>query len=195
MSSLRGRWTSSHQIMEDMKKHASYWSCVLGMSLLMACTPALNWREVRFDAGDVLALMPCKPDTATREIRLQAGTSAAAATLQLQGCEAADLQFTFGQITLPPGVLPETALNGWVQASLAPLAASDKDWQLRPWALPGALSAPSARVVNVKTAAHWAQLGWFVRGERLYQVGVYAAVKNKSFDDTADVYFSGIKLQ
>lgn len=180
--------------MDGMKKHAAYGLSALGVSLLMACTPPLNWREVRFDAGDVLALMPCKPDIATRQISLQEGASVAAANLQLQGCEAADLQFTFGQITLPSGVLPETAMVGWLQASLAPMAVLDRDLQLRPWTLPGALSSPSARYVQVKTTTHWAQLGWFSRGNRIYQVAVYGPVKTKSFDDTAEVYFSGIKL-
>lgn len=180
--------------MEGMKKHAAYWLSALGLSLLMACTPALNWREVRFDAGDVLVLMPCKPDTATRQISLQEGVSTAAANLQLQGCEAGDLQFTFGQITLPPGVLPETAMTGWLQASLVPMALMDKDVPLRQWALAGALSTPSARYVQVKTVTHRAQLGWFSRGNRLYQVAVYGSTKTQSFDDTAEVYFSGIKL-
>jgi hypothetical protein len=36
----------------------------------VACTPAMNWREVRFEGGDMVALMPCKPEEATRTVTL-----------------------------------------------------------------------------------------------------------------------------
>lgn len=47
----------------------------LGAVLLLAgwgvaCTPAMNWREVRFEGGDMVAMMPCKPEEATRTVTL-----------------------------------------------------------------------------------------------------------------------------
>ena len=36
----------------------------------VACTPAMNWREVRFEGGDMVALMPCKPEEATRAVTM-----------------------------------------------------------------------------------------------------------------------------
>jgi hypothetical protein len=177
-----------------MTKSWVYLLCAMLGCFITACTPALNWREVRFDAGDVQALMPCKPDQAMRQIFLQEGSDTVPANLQLQGCEASDLQFTFAQITLPSGVLPTTALTAWRQASLAPLAVPFESAQSRDWALTGALTIPQAIRVQVKNGPYQAQLGWFARGNKLYQVAVYGAAQTKSFDDTAEVYFSGIKL-
>lgn len=178
-----------------MTKSWVYLLCAMVVCVCTACTPALNWREVRFDAGDVVVLMPCKPDQAVRNILLQSGQDALPASLQLQGCEASDLQFTLGQIALPAGVLPDVMLNAWQQASLTPLSVRTQDALTQPWALAGAVSAPQAVRSRVKTAALQVEFGWFMHGNKLYQVAMYGAAKTKSFDETADVYFSGIKLQ
>ena len=56
-------------------------SAVLGLG---ACSPALDWREVRPDDGALVALMPCKPDRRVRQVAL-AGSAVA---LQLLSCRA-----------------------------------------------------------------------------------------------------------
>ena len=38
------------------------------LTLLAACNPALNWREVRFDGLATRVLLPCKPDRAERAV-------------------------------------------------------------------------------------------------------------------------------
>jgi len=53
------------------KRSARGWSTVLLLAGWgVACTPAMNWREVRFEGGDMVALMPCKPEEATRTVTL-----------------------------------------------------------------------------------------------------------------------------
>lgn len=41
---------------------------LLGAGLLAACSPALNWREVRATPSALKAMMPCKPDKAVRQV-------------------------------------------------------------------------------------------------------------------------------
>ena len=42
---------------------------LLMMSLLAltACSPSLNWREVRASQGELKAMLPCKPDQGNRK--------------------------------------------------------------------------------------------------------------------------------
>jgi hypothetical protein len=53
--------------------------------VLAACSPALNWREVRPEGSGILLMMPCKPDVQVRKVRL-AGQSA---SVTLSACSSA----------------------------------------------------------------------------------------------------------
>ena len=60
--------------------------------LLCACTPALNWRDVRLESADGSALkaaLPCKPDNATRKQQL----GDIQVDLSMMGCVANDDNF------------------------------------------------------------------------------------------------------
>lgn len=104
------------------------------------------------------------------------------------------MQFTFGQISVPPGVSASDAINAWQQASLAPLNAASSDTVNDALALKGALASPPPIRRRLKTNQHQVQWLWWARGGMVYQVAVYGNAKTKAFDDTAEVYFSGIKL-
>jgi len=164
------------------------------LMLGVACTPSLNWREVRLESSDASVLMPCKPEHASRPIALQANGQGVHTTLQLLGCEASNIQFTFGQINLPLGVSASDALHAWQQASLAPLNAASSDTPTDAFALKGASPLPQPMRRRLKTADHQVQWLWWARGNTVFQVALYGNAKTKAFDDTADVYFSGIKL-
>lgn len=164
------------------------------LALCAACTPALNWREVRFESSDAMVLLPCKPDQASRPIALQAKGQGVSARVQLLGCEASDMQFTFGQIHLPPQVAASDAIQAWQQASLAPLNATPSDANDAAFALKGALPVPQPIRRRLKTATHQVQWLWWAHGNTVYQVALYGEAKSKAFDDTAEVYLSGIKL-
>jgi len=90
---------------------------------LIGCTPALNWRQVMVGSAGVTVMMPCKPDQATRAITLHVANKSETTHLQLQGCEAAGMQFTFGVMSVPSGLPAEEAIHAWRLASLASLNA------------------------------------------------------------------------
>lgn len=160
----------------------------------VACTPSLNWREVRIELSDVSVLMPCKPDRASRPIALQVKEKTVSTNLHLLGCEASDMQFTFGQIHLPPELPAADVMQAWQQASLAPMNASAHAATTDPFSLRGALPVPEPMRRRLKTATHQVQWLWWARGDMVYQVALYGGLKSATFDDTADTYFSGIKL-
>ena len=58
----------------------------MALTVLAACTPTLDWREVRPGAAEAVALFPCKPASHARELAL-AGQQV---KLTLHACQAGD---------------------------------------------------------------------------------------------------------
>ena len=161
---------------------------------LLACSPALNWRQLSLDSGRVQVLLPCKPDQASRDVNLRADKQELSVTLQLQGCEASGMQFTFGHMTVPEGMQSSAAMAAWRLASLAPLQLGDDKGQQMKWQLLGARVDPPPTRTRVMTNKHQAQFVWFAHGQNVYQAAVYGSNFDKGLPEAAETYFSGIKL-
>ena len=168
--------------------------CLLTAFGLVACSPALNWRQLAIDSGDVQLLLPCKPYKARREVRLRAGMQEVPATLELQGCEASGMQFTFGQIQVPQGLQASSAIEAWRLASLAPLQLGAEKDQPGDWPLVGARVDPPPTRTRLMSTKHQAQFVWFAHGQNIYQAAVYGNNHDKGLPEAAETYFSGIKL-
>ena len=89
------------------------------LMLLLACSPALNWREVGLQRSSAHALLPCKPERATRSVPL----GGVATELMVVGCDAAGATFAVMTATVPAGESPDVVLAGWQQATLANMQA------------------------------------------------------------------------
>jgi hypothetical protein len=91
--------------------------CGFMLLLSTACTPAMNWRDVRFDNSPVAALLPCKPDRATRSIAL----GGVARDMVMAGCEAGGAMFTVSYIDVGTGTDAkaqlERAMKDWKAAT------------------------------------------------------------------------------
>lgn len=168
--------------------------CLLSVAYLVACSPALNWRQLSIDSGRVQVLLPCKPDHASRDVTLRAVKQEMSVTLKLQGCEASGMQFTFGHMTVPDGMQSSAAMAAWRLASLAPLQGNGDLDQTVNWQLQGARVDPLPTRTRVVTSKHQAQFVWFAQGPNLYQAAVYGNYLDKDLPEAAETYFSGIKL-
>ena len=177
--------------MTRSKFRAFYLLWVIGLA---ACNPALNWRQLSLDSGRVQVLLPCKPDHASRDVYLRADKQNVSGGLQLQGCEASGMQFTFGHMVVPEGVQPAAAMAAWRVASLAPLQLDGDKEQPVNWQLQGARVDPLPISVRVMTHKHQAQFVWFAHGQNIYQAAVYGNNLDKGLPEAAETYFSGIKL-
>lgn len=96
----------------------------VGAALLLglaACTPTLNWRELRLPPTSALALLPCKPDQVKRSVPLGGEPT----ELTVAGCETGGATFAVMVAKLPPGRLPDPLLAGWQQATLANMRAGE----------------------------------------------------------------------
>ena len=170
---------------------------ILGLVLafaLVSCTPALNWRQVNADTSGVAVLMPCKPDKATRNVALRVAAKDVQTSLSLHGCEASNMQFTFGQMVVPSGLSVEKAIHAWRLASVAALNATPSDAVSQDWSIQGASHPAVSARAHAVTDVHQVQWVWFAFGNKIYQAAVYGNNKDKGLPEAAETYFSGIKL-
>jgi hypothetical protein len=78
-----------------------------GLLVLAACSPALDWRELRPEGSGVVLLLPCKPNLQQRKLML-AGT---AVTLTLAACSAAGATWALAYADVGEPARVATALD------------------------------------------------------------------------------------
>jgi hypothetical protein len=85
------------------------------LPLASACTPRLDWREVRLADGQARVLMPAKPSSRTRELPL--GTLSVDYTLTVANIDGT--VFAVGHARLPAEVLEPARLEPLIQQLLS----------------------------------------------------------------------------
>ena len=161
--------------------------------LASACSPALNWREIRLDPLPVRAQMPCKPDRGTRTVEL----AGASLELQMAGCEADGATFALMAARLPDPARAGAVLLAWKQGTLQNMKASDP--RETPFAPAGALVIPqSVRVQAQGRGPQGAVASDAVWTARVGEQGltlVHAVVyRPTARTDIADTFFAGLQL-
>lgn len=164
-------------------------------AVLLACSPALNWREVALQGASAHALLPCKPDRTTRSVPL----GGAPTELAVAGCDAAGATFAVMTATVPAGAAPDAVLAGWQQATLANMQADAASVQRSDFRPPGGLPLPHAqRLVAqgrrgdgrpVAAQAVWSARAAPAGGYELLHAVVYAERANPA---AADAFFGGL---
>jgi hypothetical protein len=167
-------------------------SLILSLALLLAaCSPSLNWREVRPGGAELKALLPCKPDQGSRRQRL-AGQDI---DISMVGCEAGGALFAISVAELgdPDRALAvqvqwQAHLLGNMQAGVSSNSAyviKGAGAQLAPVRLIARGLRPDGRPVA-------AQGVWFARGTRLYHAVIYADTISQ---EQSEPFFSGLEFQ
>ena len=160
-----------------------------------ACTPSLNWREVRLAPTTAVALLPCKPDRAERSVPLGGEPT----TLAVSGCEAGGATFALMAAKVPAGRAPDELLAGWQQATLANMQADAAHVQRSAYRPIGGLPLPHAqRVVAqgrrgdgraVAAQAVWSAHAAPAGGVELLHAVMYA---DRADPAAADAFFDGL---
>ena len=138
----------------------------------MACTPDLNWREVRPDGSALVVLMPCRPASHARQVSL----AGIAVEMSLYACAAGGATYALGMADIGQPQLVGRALEGLAAAAARNIASSGPQSiaaihvagmtpqpQAARWALSGQLS--DGRRVQEHVAV-------FAHGTRVYQATV-----------------------
>ena len=158
--------------------------------LVTACTPALNWREIRPDGSELMALFPCKPDRMTRHLAL-AGVRT---QMQLLSCDAGGVTYAVTHAAVEQPAQVDPALKALHQAAAANVGGSPH--RSSPLAVPGMNPHPLAQRLTLSGrhadgAAVQMQAAFFVRGLRVVQATV---VGPRLDGEAADNFFAGLRL-
>ena len=162
---------------------------VLAVCLLItACTPTLNWRAVRLDA--LSAWLPCKPDQATRPFLLEGATL----SIGMQGCEAGGGVFAISRTPVPLTLKAAGVIELWKQSTLRALA--NAEIKSLAFKLPSSVTLESTALQVVGRGPDGrrleAQLVWFVAGDVVYHLAVYAEALTPAMTDP---FFNELRLQ
>lgn len=169
-------------------------AAALALAALAGCAPAFNWREVRFDPAELVAMLPCKPDKGERVVPL-AGRDVA---LRMQGCEVGGATFAVSYAAWPDAAQADLALAQWKAATLANMQAGEA--QEQGFVPPGAVALANARRLSATGRrpdgeAVTLNAAWFARprgnGIDLFHAALYA---RRIDAQAAAAFFSGIRF-
>jgi hypothetical protein len=157
--------------------------------LVAACSPALNWREVRPPGASMVLSLPCKPSVYARTVPLAGAT----VQWQLQACSADGQTWAFAHADLrdPAAVAPALLqLRAAAQANLGgavPLPV--------PWTAPGATPQAAAgrfrlqgRLPDGRESTE--EVAVFARGTMVFQANVLGPALSPQ---ALEVFFDSVR--
>lgn len=162
----------------------------------LACTPALNWREVRPESTALIAMFPCKPSRQTRELPL----AGARVRMELLACEAGGATWALSHAQLGDATRVGSSLAA-LNDSLAANLGGDAEASAQPWSVPGMTPQPQAQRVQLRgqradgTEVR-AEAGVFAHGTKVFQAIVMQPVKEPALDvETLQSFFGGMRFK
>ena len=165
-------------------------ACLAAAVSLSACTPALNWREIRPEASELMALFPCKPERFVRTLALAGGK----VEMHLVSCSVEGVTYAVTYAALDDTARIAPALQQLREAAAANIGGEARE--PAPFAVSG--MTPQSRAQRWRMQGRAAdgaavdqQIGLFHKGMRVYQ----ATVVGPRIDaEAAEVFFGGLKL-
>ena len=166
---------------------------VTALMALAACSPAFNWRDVRFENNRLSLLLPCKPDTAQKTVPL----GGLPTMLTMTGCDAGGATFAVAVADLGDAAKAAPVLAQWQALSLANMKALPQATQLVALKLSGAASQAPAVLVKAQGrrtdgSAVTGQAAYFAQGSQVFQVVLYGT---KISPDVSETFFSSLKIE
>ena len=158
------------------------------MALLAACSPTLNWREVRPEGTRLALLLPCKPDKAQKTVPL----GGPATPLSMLGCDAGGATFAVAVAQLGDASQAAPVLTQWQSLTLANMKAGPA--RVSPLKLPGAADAilVTAQGRRADGTVVSGQAAYFAQGSQVFQVVMYA---ERIMPEVAETFFSSLKFE
>lgn len=172
--------------------HGSVLFCTVALlSLMIACSPTLNWRSAQIEDTALHLMLPCKPDWGQRKIDL-AGQRV---ELKMLGCEAQGHLLAVSTVRMDDGVRLEVAEEHWKKATLLNIQA--KASRQLPLSIKGLNQGePSVLMIadGLKKDGQATQMQstWFSKGRQLFHAVVYAKVISP---EVSDGFFAGLEFK
>lgn len=165
-------------------------SACLSLGLLCACSPALDWRQVRPAGLEIEAMFPCRPATLSREVML----GQRRAEMIMHACAAGGSTYAVGALTLDDVRDVGVALTSLRDAAARNVGGVSGDAQavqvpgMTPQAQAARLMLSGRRPDGSAVVEH---LVVFARGSRVYQAMV---VGDRPDAQAVSEFFDGLKL-
>lgn len=166
-------------------------TAALMLLALAACSPTLDWREMRDEASGLRMAFPCKPDHAEH----RADFAGASRVLLAQGCEAGGQMFALVQVDVGEAGLTRDAMAAWNRATIANIQGqAAPPVRLVPR---GALDLPGSVRVRAQGrkadgGAIQSEAAYFARGTRVFQAVVYAPALKP---EAVDTFLTGLSFE
>jgi hypothetical protein len=153
------------------------------MLMLVACQPALNWRDARPAGSGAVALFPCKPDVEERPARVDTGA------MGLATCEVSALRLALSWADLADPAQARAALTAMPQALATKVG--QRLPPAKPLQVPGMTPMTEAAQYRLAGPAGVTRVAVFAYGARVYQ-----AVMTAGADETAawDAFVGGLRV-
>ncbi|MEN9539607.1 MAG: hypothetical protein RLZZ126_1842 [Pseudomonadota bacterium] len=159
----------------------------------MACSPALNWREVRLPSGGFSGLLPCKAEASERVVEL-AGTSVRMAQLS---CTVDGATYALVEARVPDTTRATAALAHWRLAAFQNVKASvPVEAGLKVAGVVGSVQLLSATGQHPGGGALAIQAAWWAVSPHLYHAAVYSPpqVSARTLQEVHESFFGGLKV-
>lgn len=171
-----------------------HWLVVAALGMV-ACTPSLNWREVRLENVSLKTLLPCKPDHGSRDVRVGQQTL----PVRMSGCEAQEHLLAIARLPLPAGAQAadvEQAMKQWQEAALSNFqgqVTGTQDFVIKRKDVSAPLALPrlSASGLSPEGQTMQSQMVTFAFEGQIIQAVVYAP---KLSAEVTDTFFAGLEL-
>lgn len=158
--------------------------------LVGACSPTLDWREVRPAGAGVVVTFPCKPERQERSIAL----AGASVSMQMLVCSAGGVTWGLGTAEMSDPARVTEALAALRASRIANLDGRESEAQAL--ALAGMTPNPQAvrlRILGQRPdGSKITERAWlFARGTRIFHL---AALGGDPSDEALASFFGGLKL-
>ncbi len=172
------------------------WLCAVvgGMGALTACTPALDWRELRPTGTALTLLMPCRPGVVERTLPL----AGAPLRMQLHSCSADDTLWGLAQADAVDPALVAHVLRALRDAAAANIDADPP--QALPLRVAGATPSPEMSRWRLHGKRPDGQpvvmeLAVFAHGTRVFQASMLGpGPADGLLREAADTFFASLRL-
>lgn len=166
---------------------------VAAVLAMAACSPALNWRDVRPEGTRLSLLLPCKPDKAQKVVPLGGQPT----TLSMLGCDAGGATFAVAFADVGDAAKAAPVLALWKDLTLANMKAAPGTGRQLPLTISGASAGvPTTHLLaqgqRGDGTAVSGQAAYFAQGSQVFQVVMYAP---HIAPDVAETFFSSLKFQ
>ena len=160
------------------------------LTVLAACNPTFNWRDVRFENARLALLLPCKPDKAQRTVPMAGQPT----EMNLLSCDAGGVTFAVSMADVNDAAKTGAILAQWQSATLTNIKAASgvaRDAFKVPGLASGAVMVKATgQRANGQVVS--SQAAYFAQDSQVFQAVMYA---DNISPDVADTFFSGLKFE